>query len=176
MVAGELGQLLDHHGLGRHVDADRQRLGGEHHLDQPLDEARLDDLLERRHHPGVVGGDARLELGEERAVAEHGEVGGIDRPQAGVDDLADAIALGAGGQPRAGGQHCLGGLVALVAAEDEVDRRQHPVLLEQIDDLEPRRREQAAAAPAPRRVAAGCPSSCAPPPRRGGPRRCSSGR
>ncbi len=64
------------------------------------------------------------------------------RAEAGVDDLADAVALGAGRQPGPGGQHGLGRLVALVAAEDEVDRRQHPMLLEQIDDLEPRRREQ----------------------------------
>ena len=55
--------------------------------------------------PGVVRGDAGLELREELAVAEHGEVGGLDAAEAGVDDLADAVALGAGGQPRAGGRH-----------------------------------------------------------------------
>ena len=33
-LAGELGQLLDDHRPGRHVDPERQRLGGEHHLDQ----------------------------------------------------------------------------------------------------------------------------------------------
>jgi hypothetical protein len=31
-------------GAGRHVDAERQRLGGEHHLDQALDEAGLHRL------------------------------------------------------------------------------------------------------------------------------------
>ena len=34
MLAGELGELLDHDGAGRHVDPDRQRFGGEHHLHQ----------------------------------------------------------------------------------------------------------------------------------------------
>ena len=90
-----LRQLLDHDRARRHVDADGERLGGEHHLHQALDEARLDDLLERRHHPGVVGGDAGLELGEELAVAEHGEVRVGSMPaEPGVDDLADAVALG----------------------------------------------------------------------------------
>ena len=53
------------------------------------------DLLERRHHAGVVGGDAGLELREELAVAEHREVGRVDAAEAGIDDLADAVALGA---------------------------------------------------------------------------------
>ena len=34
--AVELLQLLHHHAAGRHIDAQRQRLGGEHHLDQSL--------------------------------------------------------------------------------------------------------------------------------------------
>ena len=130
MVAGELRQLLDHHRLGRHVDADRQRLGGEDHLHQTLHETGLDHFLERRNHAGVVGRDSGLELTEERAVAEHREIGWIDRAQPGVDDLANPIAFGATGQPGTGSHHRLGGLVALVATEDEVDRRQHPVLFE----------------------------------------------
>ena len=73
-------------------------------LDQPLDEAGLDGLLERRHHPGVVGGDAGLELGQELAVAEHGEVVVGEPVEAGVDDLADAVALGAVGQAHPGGE------------------------------------------------------------------------
>jgi hypothetical protein len=40
---------------------ERQRLGGEHRLDQPLDEQLLDDLLEGRQHAGVVRGDAALQ-------------------------------------------------------------------------------------------------------------------
>ena len=59
----------------RHVDADGQRLGGEDHLHEAVDEALLDDLLHRRHHAGVVRGDADVELGDELGVAEHVEVG-----------------------------------------------------------------------------------------------------
>ena len=102
--AGELGELLDHHRPGRHVDADGERLGGEHHLHQTLDEARLDGLLERRHHAGVVGGDAGLELRQEGGVAEHGEVVGVDALQPGGDDLVDALALLRRRQPQTGAE------------------------------------------------------------------------
>ena len=71
----------------RHVDPDRERLGGEHDLDEALDEARFDDLLERRHHPGVVRREPGLELGEELPVAEHREIGRVERAEAGVGDL-----------------------------------------------------------------------------------------
>ena len=149
-VAGELGQLLDHHGPRRHVDADGQGLGGEHDLDQPLDEARLHRFLERRDHPGVVGGDPGLELGEELAVAENGEIVVGQPLQPGVDDLPDAVALGAGGEPHPGGQARAGGFVALVAAEDEHDRRQQLALLEQVDGLDPTGGVEHAASAAPR--------------------------
>ena len=59
-LAVELDQPLEHHGAGRHVDAQRQGLGGEDGLDQPADEQLLDGLLERRQHPGVVGGEPAL--------------------------------------------------------------------------------------------------------------------
>ncbi len=124
MIAGELGQLLDHHGPRRHVDADGQRLGGEHGAEQPGDEALLDGLLERRHHPGVVRRDAGVELGSELAVAEHGEIGLVETVEPLVDDLVDRLALGAVGQPHPGVDDVPGRLLALVAAEDEVDRRQ----------------------------------------------------
>ena len=92
-LAGELGQLLDHHGAGRHVDAEGEGLGGEHDLDESLDEAGLDRLLERRHHAGVVGGDARLEAGEPPVVAEEREVVVAEVGDVALDDLADADAL-----------------------------------------------------------------------------------
>ncbi len=55
----ELHDVVDHHALGRHVDPERQRLRGEHDLDEPLLEQVLHGLLEQRQHPRVVGGDAR---------------------------------------------------------------------------------------------------------------------
>jgi hypothetical protein len=137
VLAGELGELLDHHRAGRHVDAHGERLGGEHHLHQPLDEAASTDLLERRHHAGVVGGDAGLEprgTGRSRA-----------RPGRRRLEVAEAIArrsrgcgpLVGGGEPQTGVEAGCGGVVALVAAEDEVDRRQHRLVVEQLDDVDP---------------------------------------
>ena len=67
-------ELLDHHRAGRHVDAEREGLGGEHDLAQPAHEQLLDALLERRQHPGVVGGDAAGEAVEEVVVAEDVQV------------------------------------------------------------------------------------------------------
>ena len=102
MIAGELRQLLDHDGPRRHVDPDGKRLGGEHHLDEPLDEAGFDDLLERRHHPRVMRGQPGLQLGEELPVAEHRQVARIERSEAGIDDLADAVAIVVGREAQPG--------------------------------------------------------------------------
>ena len=74
-VAGVLGQLVDHHGAGGHVDAEGQRLGGEHHLDQPQGEGLLDRLLEGGHHPGMVGGHSGLQRRHPAVVAQHLQVG-----------------------------------------------------------------------------------------------------
>ena len=50
VLAGELRELLDHDRAGGHVDAERQRLGREHDLQQPGRERLLDRFLHRRHH------------------------------------------------------------------------------------------------------------------------------
>ena len=73
-LAVELDQPLQHHAPGRHVDAQRQRLGGEDRLDQAADEQLLDDLLERRQHAGVVGGQAALQPVEPLPVAQDRQV------------------------------------------------------------------------------------------------------
>ena len=80
-LTGELRQLLDHDGAGGHVDAQRERLGGEHDLHETLDEAGFDRLFERRYETGVVWGDPGLEPREPTGVAEHGEVGVVDAAQ-----------------------------------------------------------------------------------------------
>ena len=51
-------QLLHHDAACRHVDAERQCLGGKHTLDEPLFEQALDNLLEQRDHTGMVRGKA----------------------------------------------------------------------------------------------------------------------
>ena len=55
---GALAQRRNHRCASRHVDAGRQGFGGKHHLDQPLLEQLLDQLLPGRQHTGMVGGNA----------------------------------------------------------------------------------------------------------------------
>ena len=98
----ELAHLVDHHGAGRHVDAHRERLGGEHDLHQPAHEQCFDDFLERRHHAGVVRGDARLDLGGEHRETQCGKVVVGETLDAAVDDVTNLLALGLGRQSDAG--------------------------------------------------------------------------
>jgi hypothetical protein len=105
-LAVPLDQLLQHHRAGRHVDAQRERLGGEHRLDQPLDEQLLDDLLEGRQHAGVVCGDAALQAVQPVPVAEHAEVLARDRGGAALDDVADPLGLLGGVEPQLECRHC----------------------------------------------------------------------
>ena len=154
-LARELRQPLDDDRAGRHVDAERQRLGGEHRLDQALDEAGLDRLLERRDHAGVVGREAHLERRRPAVVAEHVEVVVGEGRGALVDDGPDADPLVGRRQPQAGVEAGGHGLLAAHAAEDEVERRQHLAVVEDLDDLGPARGEEPAArAPVPPPLAA----------------------
>ena len=74
-LAGELRQLLDDDRAGRHVDAERERLGGEH-APSPARATKHSSTasLNGGTMPGVVGGDAGLEPGQPPVVAEHVEV------------------------------------------------------------------------------------------------------
>ena len=89
-----------------------------------------------------MGGDAGLELGQELFVAEHLQVILVEALEARLDDGADAGSFVAGGQPDSGGEAGAGCLVALVAAEDEHDRREELALGQEVDDLEAARREE----------------------------------
>ena len=58
MHAVELAKQVEHHGARGHVDAEREGLGGEEHLQEPRGEHALDELLVDREHAGVVEADA----------------------------------------------------------------------------------------------------------------------
>ncbi len=133
--AAELGEPLDHHRPGRHVDAEGQGLGGEHHLQQALGEALLDRLAERRHQPGVVGGDARLEGRRPRAVPERAQVVVAQPLHRGLDELPDPGPLFGCGQPDPVLEAVAGGVVAGRPGEDEGDGRQHPRRSQVLDHL-----------------------------------------
>ncbi len=85
-IAGELRQPFDHHRSRRHVDSHRQGLGGEHDLDQTLDEAGLDGFAERRDHPRVMGRDPTGETLGEPVEPQHGQVTVLQRRNVSIHD------------------------------------------------------------------------------------------
>ena len=106
VLAVPLVQPLDDHRPGRHVDAQGQRLGGEHGADQPGLEQFLDYFLEGGQHPGVVRRDPALQPGQPLGVAQHRQVGLGDVPGAPLGDLGDGGRLVRGGQPQPASRHC----------------------------------------------------------------------
>ena len=133
--AAVLGEALDHHRARRHVDPERQRLGREHHLEQPGREALLHRLAEHGHHAGVVGGHAALEALEPFVVAEHGQVLVVEGLHPTLGHLADRRPLVGVRQTDTVAQHLAHGVVAGGSGEDEHDRRQHVVAVELVDHL-----------------------------------------
>ena len=69
-LPGELGEPIDDHGPGRHVDPQRQGFGGEHQLDQTVTEQLFGDLFEGRYQPGMVGGYPLLQPRQPAVVAQ----------------------------------------------------------------------------------------------------------
>ena len=101
VLAGELRELLDDDRAGRHVDAERQRLGGEHRLHEARGERLLDGLLHRRDHAGVVRGEAREQAAEPRVVAEGLEVVVVEAGRVVLGDPLELASLGARREPQA---------------------------------------------------------------------------
>ena len=126
-------------GPGGHVDPQRQRLGGEHHLDQALGEQLLDRLLEQRQHAGVVAGHPAAQRLGQGVVAERVQVGRVDRGHLELEELEDLGPLGVAGEADVAGPALLEGLVAAGPGEDEVDGREQPLGLQQVDHLDPGR-------------------------------------
>ena len=141
-LARELGELLDHHGARRHVDANGQGLSGENHLHESLDEARFDDFFHGRHHPGMMRCHTALELSDELCEAEHVEVGSFEPTEPCTDDGADRCSFAGVDQIESGVDTRLGGRITLGTAEDEEDRREQPAAIEQLHRLDPSGRGQ----------------------------------
>ena len=145
----ELGELLHDDGTGGHVDAQCQRLGGEHDFHQAQGEAGLDRLLERRHHPGVMGGHTGFQTRQPAPVTEHGQVGVREGLHLGVDDGADLCAIFLGCETHARVETLASGVVTTLAAEDEVDGREHAFAIQAFDHVHPAGREETAPRAAP---------------------------
>ena len=122
--AAELGDLLDYHRAGGHVDPEGQRLGGEHHLYERLGEARLDGFAERRHHARMVGSHAGFHALLVRRIAENRQVLVGEGIHVGLHDRPDPMPLLGRCQPEAVVEAVPHRLVAAGPREHEVDRRQ----------------------------------------------------
>ena len=133
--AVELLELLEHDGARRHVDAEGERLGREHDLDQLAQEQLLDDLFERGQQAGVVRCDASLEVVEPVVVAEHREVFVEQGAGALLDDRSYLDALLVRCQPHAAAPDLLHGGIAADPAEDEEDRGQKVRPGQQLDHV-----------------------------------------
>ena len=135
LFAVVLHQPLEHDRAGGHVDAQRQRLGGEHRLHQAGGEQFLDRVAERRQHPGVVRGQAAQQAFAPLVEIEHHQVGVVEVCGAAIDDFGDPGALVVGGQPQRRPQALLDRGVAAHPGEDERDGRQQTGLVEHPDHL-----------------------------------------
>jgi hypothetical protein len=96
-----------------------------------------------------VGRHPRLHARQPAVVAEHVEVGVAEGGRALLAQGPDAFALLHGGQAHAGIEALPHGVVAGVAAEDEVDGRQHVLLVQAVGHLHPAGRVEPAPAPLP---------------------------
>ena len=117
-------ELFDDHRPRGHVDAERERLCGEAHLDEPPYEQRLDELLEHRHHAGVVRGDPPLQRIGQPLEPQRPKIVGVGVGGHLARDPADLPSLVAGGQRHPVADQVVDGAVAPGAAEHEHDRRQ----------------------------------------------------
>ena len=119
-----LGQRLDDDGARGHVDAQRQRLGRVHHLDQALGKQMLNGLLHEGQHARVVGGDATHQPVLPRVNPEHDRILGGDQRDDLVDVALDCGRLRARRERDAGEQHLAHGVLAPGARKDKRDRRE----------------------------------------------------
>ncbi len=142
VLAGELGQLLDHDAARRHVDAERQRLGCEHDLQQSAREPFLDGLLHRWHEPGVMRGQPGLEPRDPRVVAEDVEVFVGETGSVALGDPAQRPPFGGRRQPQPRRDALVDGLIAPRPTEHEHDRGQHLLVGEALHDFAAPRRVQ----------------------------------
>ena len=70
----EFRQPLEQHTAGWHVDAQGERLSGEHRADQTADEQLFDRLFERWYQTGMMCGHSAAQSVEPFPVSEYLEV------------------------------------------------------------------------------------------------------
>lgn len=145
-LAVVLHELFEHDRPRGHVDAQRERLGREHDLDQPADEQLLDRLLERGQQPGVVRRDAPFQGLTPLPVPEHGQVGLRQVARLLVDDPANLLGLLRRVEPQSRTGRLRDRRVTTRTAEHEHDRGQQGGRVEPLDHVGARGRLEPAVA------------------------------
>ena len=134
-LARVAGQLVNDDRSSGHVDADGESLGGEHHFQQSIGEGFFDHLFEGRHETRVVRCDSCGHQIDKSVKIESNAfflreslrvpIGECPNPTnlAGIHERESIASTG------------FRSFVALIAAEDEKDRRQHVAALQFFDYL-----------------------------------------
>ena len=121
-----LRQRFDDDCARRHIDAERERLGRVHHLDEAARKQVLDALFHEGQHSGVVGGDAAHEATFPRLGAKDGGILGRKERDDVIHVALDLGGLRAGRQRDARGEDLAHRILASCPREDERDGGQQP--------------------------------------------------
>ncbi len=130
-----LAHPADHDRASGHVDAQGERVGGEDHLHQPPREEHLDQLLEQRQQPGVVETDPFLGEGGDQANLLEFAILGAQAAEQILDDGVDLLDLLQTNEIRTHHGQPLGKCLAVVAAKQKVDDREHVLGRQRVHDL-----------------------------------------
>ena len=134
-AAVPLAHAADDDGARRHVDAERQRVGGEDDLHQAPRKQDFHQLLQNGQQPGVVEPDPLARQGGDRLNLLELLILRAQTRQDGLDGLLDEVELAGGDKVRAHHGEAFGVRLAVVAAEEEVDGGQHVAGGEGVDDF-----------------------------------------
>ncbi len=120
-LAVELRQSFQDHRPRRHVDSQRQRLGGEYQLHEPGNEQVFDRLFEGWHHSRMMSCHAPLEPTQPGGITEGTQVlaGQMLRQYRGTP--SNLVSLRRRGELNARRRYRLRCLIAPRSREDEID-------------------------------------------------------
>ena len=142
--AVELDQLLQHDRAGRHVDAQRKRLGGEDNLDQAFVKELFHNVPERRQHARMVRRKTTDENAAPAQETENLQIFLRNVCNTVIDNLGDALLLIPVSELCARSTDLRQRAFAARAGEDENDRGQHVHGAEHADNIAALRRAELA--------------------------------
>ena len=119
-----LGNFVEHDGTSWHVDANGKCLCGEHHFHKTLCEALFNRFLKARYKAGMMHTDTSLQLSQKTRVVQCGQIVIGKRFYVTFQNASDDLSILCCGERNAQLQARVCRFIALIAAEDEIDRRE----------------------------------------------------